>query len=147
MVRQFHDGLLAQVQNDDKYCEPFPVTSKAQMCTGTDTVQHVLRHTHRCFSGFWWWCPIRYRFDGKLFNLRRLHAKSKLQTEVVDEHLYVDDMAKNAATGRKMQEAMDEFHTPVTTMISKSAQQRLSTRKALQWANHHTEWIKTANYW
>ena len=28
--------------------------------------------------------PIRYRFDGKLFNLRRFHAKSKVQTEVLD---------------------------------------------------------------
>ena len=27
--------------------------------------------------------PIRYRFDGKLFNLRRLQAKSKMQTEVL----------------------------------------------------------------
>ena len=28
--------------------------------------------------------PIRYRFDGKLLNLRRLQAKSKVQTDVVD---------------------------------------------------------------
>ena len=28
--------------------------------------------------------PIRYCFDGKLFNLRRLHAKSKVQREVLD---------------------------------------------------------------
>ena len=27
--------------------------------------------------------PIRYRFDGKRFNLRRLQAKSKVQTEVL----------------------------------------------------------------
>ena len=27
--------------------------------------------------------PIRYRFDGKLLNLRRLQAKSKVQTDVV----------------------------------------------------------------
>ena len=31
--------------------------------------------------------PIRYRFVGKLFNLRRLQAKSKEQTEVPDEFL------------------------------------------------------------
>ena len=28
--------------------------------------------------------PISYRFDGKLLNLRRLHAKSKVQSDVVD---------------------------------------------------------------
>ena len=29
--------------------------------------------------------PFRYRFDGKLLNLRRLQAKSKVQTDVLDE--------------------------------------------------------------
>ena len=47
--------------------------------------------------------PIRYRFDGKLFNLRRLQAKSKVQTEVLDEFLFADDMAKGAPTEKKMQ--------------------------------------------
>ena len=42
--------------------------------------------------------PIRYRFDGKLLNLRRLQAKSKVQTDVVDKLLYADDLA-----GRKCQ--------------------------------------------
>ena len=32
--------------------------------------------------------PIRYGFDGKLFNLRRLQAKSKVQTDVLDKLLY-----------------------------------------------------------
>ena len=36
--------------------------------------------------------PIRYRFDWKLFNLSRLQAKSKVQTEVLNEFLFVDDM-------------------------------------------------------
>ena len=46
--------------------------------------------------------PIRYRFDGKLFNLRRLQAESKVQTEVLDEFLFADDMAKGAPTEEKM---------------------------------------------
>ena len=45
--------------------------------------------------------PIRYRFDGKLSNLRTLQAKSKVQIEVLDEFLF-DDMAKGAPTEEKM---------------------------------------------
>ena len=40
-----------------------------------------------CDHGF----QIRYRFDGKLFNLKRLQAESKVQTDVLDELLDVED--------------------------------------------------------
>ena len=52
--------------------------------------------------------PIRYRFDGNIFNLRKLQAKTKVQTDVLDELLYADDMDKNANTEAKMQRAMDQ---------------------------------------
>ena len=45
--------------------------------------------------------PIRYRFDGKLFNLRRLTAKFKVQTEALDEFLFTDDMARVPQQKRK----------------------------------------------
>ena len=51
---------------------------------------------------------IRYHFDGKLFNLRRLQAKSKVQREVLDEFLFADDMAKGAPTEEKMQKGVDQ---------------------------------------
>ena len=53
--------------------------------------------------------PIRYRFDGKLLNLRRLQAESKVQTDVVDKLLYADDLAENAKSEEKMQGAVDRM--------------------------------------
>ena len=51
---------------------------------------------------------ISYRFDGKLFNLRTLQTKSKVQTEVLDEFLCADDIAKGAPTEEKMQKGVDQ---------------------------------------
>ena len=51
---------------------------------------------------------MRYCFDGKLFNLRRLQAKSKVQTEVLDEFLFANDMPKGAPTEKKMQKGVDQ---------------------------------------
>ena len=57
--------------------------------------------------------PIRYRFDGKLFNLRMLQAKSKMQTGVLDEFLYADDVAKNVSTVRKMRDEVRYRKAPL----------------------------------
>ena len=52
--------------------------------------------------------PIRYRFGGKLYNLRRLQAKFKVPAEVLDEFLFANDMAKGAPTEKKMQKGVDQ---------------------------------------
>ena len=51
---------------------------------------------------------IRYCFYGKLFNLKRLQAKYKVQTEVLGEFKFADDMANCAPTEEKMQEGVDQ---------------------------------------
>ena len=51
---------------------------------------------------------IPCRFDGNIFNLRRLQAKTKVHTDVLDELLYADDMDKNARSEAKMKRAMDQ---------------------------------------
>ena len=75
------------VQNDGEYSEPFTVTNGVtQGCVMAPTLFSMMFSAmltdafQDVDAGF----PIRYRFDGKLLNLRRLQAKSKVQTDVVD---------------------------------------------------------------
>ena len=107
MMRQFHDGMLARVPNDGEYIESFPVTNGVKQGYALAPALFSMIFSamltgafQDCDVGF----PIKYHFDGKLFNLRRLQAKSKVQTDVLDELLYAHGMKKNASTERKMQE-------------------------------------------
>ena len=75
MVRQFHDGMQARVQKDGEYSEPFPVTNGVkQGCVMAPTLFSMMFSAmltdafQDVDAGF----PTRYRFDGKLLNLRRL---------------------------------------------------------------------------
>ena len=111
MVRQFHDGMLARVQNDGEFSDPFPVTNGVKqgcMLASTLFSKMFSAMLTDAFQDGDNGIPIRYRFDGKLFNLRRLQAKSKVQTEVLDEGLVADGMAKGAPTEEKMQKGVDQ---------------------------------------
>ena len=104
MVRQFNDGMLARVQNDGEFSDPFPVTNGVkQGCVLALFSMLFSAMLTAAFQDGDNGMPIRYRFDWKLFNLSRLQAKSKVQTEVLDEFLFADDMAKSAPTEEKMQ--------------------------------------------
>ena len=124
MVRQFHDGMLARVQNDGEFSDPLPVTNGVkQGCVLASTLFSMMFSAMLtdAFQDGVNGIPIRYRFDGKLFNLRRLQAKSKVQIEVVDEFLFADDMAKK----RKCKKVWIKYLIHVTAMISQSASKRL----------------------
>ena len=111
MVRQFHDSMLARVQNDGEFSDPFPVANGVkQGCVLASTLFSMMFSAMRtdAFQDGDSGIPIRYRFDEKLFNLRRLQVKSKVQTEVLDEFLFADDMAKGAPTEEKMQKGVDQ---------------------------------------
>ena len=111
VVRQFHDGMLSRVQNDGEFSDPFPVTNGVkQGCVLASTLFSMMFSAMLtdAFQDGDNGIPIRYRFDEKLFNLRRLEAKSKVQTEVLDEFLFADDMTKGAPTEEKMQKGVDQ---------------------------------------
>ena len=83
MGRQFHDGMLARVQNDGEVSDPFLVRIGAkQGCVLASTLFSMMLSVMLAdvFQDGDNGIPIRYRFDGKLFNLRRLQAKWNVQT-------------------------------------------------------------------
>ena len=95
MVRQLSDGMQARVQNYGEYSELLPVTNGVkQDCVMAPTLFSMMSSVILTDDfqdndpGF----PIRSRFDDKPFNLKRLQAKSKVQTDVLDELLYADDL-------------------------------------------------------
>ena len=82
-----------------EFSKPFKVTNGVkQVCVMAPTLFSIMFSAmlmdafQDSDSGF----PIRYRFDGNIFNLRRLQAKTKVQTDVLGELLYADDMDNNA---------------------------------------------------
>ena len=76
--------------------------------------------------------PIRYCCDGNILYRRRLQAKTKVQTDVLDELLYADDTDMNATTEAKMQRAMDQ--------VSQSCDNydlTISTKRQRLYTNQH----------
>ena len=52
---------------------------------------------------------IWYHTDGSVFNLRRLQAKTKVKTDIVNEFLFADDCVLNATTKANIQNSVDKF--------------------------------------
>ena len=73
--------MQTRVQNDKEFSEPFEVTNgDKQGCVMASTLFSMMFSAmlmvafYHSDTGF----PIRYRFDGNLFNLRRLQAKPEV---------------------------------------------------------------------
>ena len=86
--------------------------------------------------------PIRYRVSGNLFNLW-LEAKSKNQTDVIDEVLSADCVAKNVLI-EKMQETMDRVsqvcnNYDLTNRKTNNGVGYSQNMESPQKANHHSD--------
>ena len=112
IVRQFHDGMKARVQDGSEYSEPFLVTNGVkQGCVLTPTLFSMVFSTmlSDAFRDGDIGVSFRYHTDGSLFNLRRLQAKTKVHEDTARDFLLADDCALNASRESDMQESMDLF--------------------------------------
>nr|XP_014347725.1 PREDICTED: uncharacterized protein LOC106704677 [Latimeria chalumnae] len=109
MIRQFHDGMYTRVWENRDASEPFSVTNGVkQGCVLAPTLFSVL---FAAFNGMDEGIYIQSRTDGKLFNLRRLKAFTRLLEILVRELLFADNCALVSHTQAGLQKTMDCFTT------------------------------------
>ena len=112
LVQSFHDEMQVRVQDDGESFEQILVINGVkQGCVLAQSLfsmmfSAMLAEAFRDNSDG---IPIRYWTDGKVFNLRRLHAKSKVKMDCVRDLLFADDCALNACSEPEMQQSMDKF--------------------------------------
>lgn len=114
LLRLLHDNMQCCVTVDGEQSNFFPVTCGVkQGCVIAPTlfaiyfavvVQEVLRS---CSQGV----HIRFRTDGKLFNLARLKASTKVSYAMVTEVMYADDLSFAADSPDGLQQLMTAFHS------------------------------------
>ena len=117
IVRQFHDGMLARVQDGGEASAPFAVTNGVkQGCVLAPTLFSIMFSAmlSDAFRDKDMGINIRYRMDGSVFNLRRLQAKTKVSEDSINDLLFADDCALNATSEADMQHSADIFSAACT---------------------------------
>ena len=85
--KKIHDGMQAKVQDND---ETSGVKQGCVLSPSLFSLMFSVMLTDAFRDGDIG-IGIRYRMDGKLFNLRRLQAKTKVMTDIIRDFLHADD--------------------------------------------------------
>ncbi len=112
LIKSFHSGMQGTVQFNGSTLEAFNICSGVkQGCVLAPTLFGIffallLKHafgTSR--EGIY----LRTRSDGRLFNLARLRAKTKVRKVLIRDMLFADDAAVATHTQHELQTLMDYF--------------------------------------
>ena len=108
----FHEGMLAKVLDEGESSKTFRVTNGVkQGCVLAHTIFSMVFSAllNTAFHDDTDYMATRYRTDGKLFNLRRLQARTKVKEERVRDFLFAGDCALKASSEDEMQRNKDTF--------------------------------------
>jgi len=112
IVREFHDGMNARVIEQGQVSNSFSVANGVkQGCTMAPTLFAVFfaAMLRDAFEDTDIGVYIQYRTSGKLFNLRRFQARSKVLEALVRDLLFADDCGLFTHTVADMQILMNHF--------------------------------------
>lgn len=112
LIRSFHDNMKAAIQFEGDMSDPFNIKSGVkQGCVLAPTLfgtffSLLLKHAFgTATEGIY----LRTRSDGRLFNLARLKAKTKVRETIIRDMLFADDAAVTSHTEQGLQMLMDRF--------------------------------------
>ena len=112
IIKSFHDGMEGIVQVDGNFSEPFKIKSGVkQGCVLAPTLfgiffSMMLKHA---FGTATEGIHLHTRSDGKLFNMSRLKALTKVQRRLIRDMLFADDAAVVAHSQEELQRLMNRF--------------------------------------
>jgi hypothetical protein len=112
ITRSFHDGMYARVMDHGQLSDPFSISNGVkQGCVLAPTLFSILFSAllSDAFVNSNDGVYVRYRYDGGLFNLRRLQAKSKVNATMLRDLLFADDCALGAHNLPDIQTLVDCF--------------------------------------
>ena len=112
IIRSFHEGMVARVQDQGQTSEPFSVTNGTkQGCVMTPLLFTLVFSAmlNGAFHDNDLGALIWFRTDGNVFNLRRLNSKTRTSKVLIRDLLFADDCALLAHTLDDIQAITNAF--------------------------------------
>ena len=101
IIRSFHEGMVARVQDQGQMSEPFSVTNVTNQGCVMAPLLFTLVFSAMLYDAFHdndLGALILFRTDGTVFNLRRLNSKTRTSKMLIRDLLFADDCALLAHT-------------------------------------------------
>ncbi|XP_069167985.1 uncharacterized protein [Procambarus clarkii] len=112
MIQSFYKDMKGTVVYDGSTSEPFNINSGVKYrCVLAPTlfsIYFVILVKH-AFGTITQGIYLRTRSDGKLYNLSRLRAKTKVHMRILRKFLFADDAAITTHTAEDLQQLLNRF--------------------------------------
>ena len=112
LIESFHSNMKGTVQFNGSISEPFDIRSGVkQGCVLAPTLFGIFFALllRNAFGTAQEGIYLRTRSDGRLFNLARLKARTKVREALIRDMLFADDAAVTTHTQQELQLLMDRF--------------------------------------